>query len=50
MLREEGKELHICLIDIQKAFDSVGREMVFDLLRQSGLDPHVLELLKAIYI
>ena len=49
MRREEGKELHICLIDIQKAFDSVGREMVFDLLRQSGLDPHVLELLKAIY-
>ena len=49
MRKEKGQELHICLIDIQKAFDSIGREMIFDLLRQSRFDPHVLGLLKAMY-
>ena len=27
-----GQELHIILIDLRKAFDSVDREMLFDLL------------------
>ena len=49
MRKERGQELHICLIDIQKAFDSIGREMIFHLFRQSGFDPHVLGLLKAMY-
>ena len=47
--KQRGEELHVCLIDIKKAFDSVEREQTFNLLELSGYDQHEAGLLKAIY-
>ena len=44
-----GQELHIILIDLQKAFDSVDREILFEMLQESGIDETVTDLLKSAY-
>ena len=47
--QQQGKDLHICLIDIAKAFDSVSRPNIFNLLEVAEYDQHEAGLLKAIY-
>lgn len=37
------------LIDIKKAFDSIDRDQLFDLLKLSNFDPTTSEVLKAMY-
>jgi hypothetical protein len=44
-----GQETHIMLIDLQKAFDSVDRELLFELLENTGIDDTVSDVLKSAY-
>ncbi len=37
------------LIDLQKAFDSVDRELLFNLLEDTGIDPTISDILKSAY-
>lgn len=43
------QETHIMLIDLQKAFDSVDRELLFELLENTGIDDTVSDILKSAY-
>ena len=44
-----GQELHIVLIDLQKAFDSVNREVLFEILEETAVDKTVIDILKSAY-
>ena len=44
-----GQELHFILIDLKKAFDSVNREMLFDILKETGIEHTVSDILKDVY-
>ena len=35
---KRNQELHVILIDLQKAFDSVKRETLFEILEETGVE------------
>lgn len=41
--------MHVMLIDLQKAFDSVDRELLFNLLDDTGVNPTLCDILKSAY-
>jgi len=41
--------MHVILIDLQKAFDSIDRELLFELLEETGIDPTIPDILKSTY-
>jgi hypothetical protein len=47
--REFNKPLHMCFIDIQKAYDSVNRELLWKICRRYGFTEKIVKLLKLTY-
>ena len=41
--------MHIILIDLQKAFDSVDRTLLFNLLEDTEIDPTIADILRSAY-
>ena len=46
---KRGEQMHVMLIDLQKAFDSVDRELLFHLLESTGIDHTISDILKSAY-
>jgi hypothetical protein len=49
MQTTRGKPVHACLIDIRKAFDSINRKQLFDILQAEGYPQDMANMLKSIY-
>ncbi|CAF4594985.1 unnamed protein product, partial [Rotaria socialis] len=47
--RELNKPLHMCFIDIQKAYDSINRDLLWKICRQYGLTEKTVQMLKLVY-
>jgi hypothetical protein len=41
--------LYWCFVDLKKAFDSIPRELLFQVLKKVGVPPHYLKVLTALY-
>ena len=41
--------MHVILIDLQKAFDSIDREILFEMLQETETDGTVIDILKSAY-
>ena len=46
---EFNLETHIAFIDFQKAFDSVNRTKLWEILQESGYPPHLIKVVKSLY-
>ena len=46
---EFGKDLYICYVDFQKAFDSVWRKGLWQVMRHLGYDIKIIRLLESMY-
>ena len=47
---EQGKKLHICFVDYEKAFDRVDWTILMDVLKRLGVDWRDRRLLKSLYM
>ena len=47
--RRSKKKLYCCFVDFKKAFDSVPRDQLWQVLHSIGLDPSVLSCLQSMY-
>jgi len=47
--KQQNQELHVVLVDLQKAFDSVRREDIFTKLEDTGFDQTATNILKSAY-
>ena len=47
--REFNQPLHICFIDLQKAYDSVNRETLWRICRAYGLSDKMIKMIKLLY-
>ena len=47
--REYNRPIYMCFIDIQKAYDSVNRDLLWKICRQYGLTDKIVRLLKLMY-
>ena len=43
------RKLYVCFVDYRKAFDSVNREALFNILERNGISGDYLEAIKGIY-
>ena len=46
---EYGKDLYVCYVDFQKAFASVWRAGLWQVMRHLGYDEKIIRLLQALY-
>ena len=46
---EHGKDLYVCYVDFQKAFDSVWRKGLWQVMRHLGYDNKIIRLLESMY-
>ena len=49
-LYEKNKDLYLCFIDLEKAFDRVPRQKLFEVLSEYGIRGRLLEAIKSIYV
>ena len=49
LAREHQAPVHAAFVDFSKAFDSVPRDALWELLRARGVHPHLLALIKDLY-
>src|ERR1700743_2313648 len=49
-LFEKNRDLFLCFIDLEKAFDRVPRQRLFEALSEYGVDEFLLEANKSLYI
>lgn len=47
--REFNKSLHICFIDLRKAYDSVNRQLLWKICRHYGLTEKIIKMLQLLY-
>ena len=47
---KRGCTVHKCFADLKAAFDSVPRELLFELLKQAGVPPKLLSLISSLHI
>lgn len=47
--REYNLETHICFVDLEKAYDSVKRGRLFNILREEEIDEHLCQIIEEIY-
>ena len=47
--REQYRDLHMCFIDLSKAFDTVERSMLWEVLRRSGCPEKFVSLIRQIH-
>src|ERR1700744_4306173 len=48
-LFEKNRDLFLCFIDLEKAFDRVPRQRLFEVLSEYGVDGFLLEAIKSLY-
>lgn len=48
-LISKGREIHMCFIDLEKAFDRIQREQIWKALEKRMIDRRTIEILKAMY-
>jgi hypothetical protein len=46
---ETGREVHLCFIDLEKAFDRIKREDVWKSLRNRGIDEKTIKQIESLY-
>jgi hypothetical protein len=44
-----GEETHLALIDLEKAYDSVPRNKLWEVLKRCNIDPKLVEVIREIY-
>ena len=49
-LYEKNKNLYLCFIDLEKAFDRVPRQKLFEILGEYGIRGNLLSAIKSIYV
>src|ERR1700744_1841205 len=49
-LFEKNRDLFLCFIDLEKAFDRVPRQRLFEVLSEYGVDGFLLEAIKSLYV
>ena len=49
-LYEKNKDLYLCFIDLEKAFDRVPRQKLFEVLGEYGIRGNLLSAIKSIYV
>ena len=47
--RKYNKEITLCFVDFRKAFDSISREKMFEILHLYGIPPKIIEAIKIMY-
>ena len=47
--KQKGQKLYCCFVDFRKAFDSIPRDRMWEVLQECGLDGDVLAALKSMY-
>lgn len=47
--RRTNREIHVCFIDLEKAFDKVIRQKVWECLQAKGIDEQTLQCVKSLY-
>ena len=47
--REHNLETHIAFINIEKTFDSVNRELLWDILHKRGYPKHLIKVIQSMY-
>ena len=47
--REQYKDLHICFVDLSKAFDTVDRQLLWEILRRSGCPQKFTKLVRLLH-
>ena len=46
---EKGKQLYMCFVDLEKAYDRVDRKGVWEVMKMYGVGGHTLEAVKSFY-
>ena len=49
-MRKHNKELTLCFVDFRKAFDSISRQAIFDILPLYGIPKPIVEAIKSLYV
>ena len=47
--KKDRKSLGVVFVDLAKAFDSVQHHHIFQVLRQKGVDGHVIDIIAEMY-
>ena len=47
--REQYRDLHMCFVDLSKAFDTVDRPMLWEVLRRSGCPQRFVHLIRSLH-
>jgi hypothetical protein len=47
---DKGQTLHVCMLDLTKAFDSVDREMAWQILLSRGATPKLVILIRDLHM
>ena len=50
VMRKHNKELTLCFVDFRKAFDSISRQAIFDILPLYGILELIFQAIKSLYI
>ena len=48
-IRVKSKPLYVCFVDFQKAFDSVNRRLLYNVLHKNGVKGNLLKSIQSIY-
>jgi len=49
-MRKLNKDAFICFVDFKKAFDSISREKMFEILKLYGIPDKIISAIKALYV
>ena len=49
LLKKSGK-VYVCFVDFRKAFDTINRSVLWNVLRKSGVGGKMLRILQSMYI
>ncbi|NXG40421.1 PO21 protein, partial [Dromaius novaehollandiae] len=48
-VKKDHKLLGVVFVDLAKAFDSVQHHLIFQVLRQKGVDSHIIDIIAKMY-
>ena len=49
-MRKLNKDAFICFVDFKKAFDSISREKMFEILKLYGIPEKIIQAIRALYV
>ncbi len=47
--KEHAIEIHLAFIDFRKAFDTLEHRFLFNVLKNQGVEPHLIDIIKQLY-